>query len=534
MQQTDLFATLFAAAAPVPARVVEALDAAEPAPAIVAAAAPPADSVVVDGLYRTRIEAWQLPELEARYAKLIRKAARLGLVAPTLEVGAPYERQVPVRDRRPGAYGRVLYVETRTYVDVAAETRPMRLDGWTFAVALDHGPAGNIIRELPGAYEGDVERWRHAPNDCGHCGTARGRHSTYVVRHEADGRVIQVGSTCLADFLRGGSAAHAAMLVEYGTWLGGFAGGEDSDRDPDAPRGGGRRPWGLGELLTLTSALMRAEGWRSRGKAREDGGCSTSDRVPALAMALARGELDERAGWTPEHEPTEADATRAAAGLAWARSLPIDGRSSYLNNLSVLAAQGYATDKQLGLACSILAAKARADAKDQERAARPERANEHLGRVGAYHVALAKLVRVVELSGDFGATYLGLFEAQDGASLKWYSSRPLPEAGWCGWVAGAVKRHGEYKGRKETVLSRATLDLDGNLDPDVHAPKLEGLTAAQGRRLHALALGLPVTGGNALTAKLEALGLVTDVRSRQGTVTEAGWELLTVAGVTRR
>lgn len=84
------------------------------------------------------------------------------------------------------------------YIDLEVEGKMPVENGWAFAATVVHTDDGNIIRAVPG-YSVPVE-YRDRPTWCDHCRTNRARRDTYIVRHE-DGRVMQVGSSCLADFI---------------------------------------------------------------------------------------------------------------------------------------------------------------------------------------------------------------------------------------------------------------------------------------------------------------------------------------------
>jgi hypothetical protein len=50
----------------------------------------------------------------------------------------------------------------------------------------------------------DRETWSRSEGWCEHCRTRRARRVTYLLRH-ADGRLVQVGSNCIAQFMRDSS-----------------------------------------------------------------------------------------------------------------------------------------------------------------------------------------------------------------------------------------------------------------------------------------------------------------------------------------
>ena len=84
------------------------------------------------------------------------------------------------------------------YIDLEVEGVVPAENGWSFVATVVHTDDGNIIRTVPG-YTVPAE-YRDRPTWCEHCKTNRARRDTYIVRH-AYGHVMQVGSSCLADFI---------------------------------------------------------------------------------------------------------------------------------------------------------------------------------------------------------------------------------------------------------------------------------------------------------------------------------------------
>jgi len=85
-----------------------------------------------------------------------------------------------------------------TYVILEVEATAPVHNGWHFLATIVHTQEGNIIRSVPG-YQVSADYRDKAPV-CDHCKQARMRRDTYVVQHD-DGRTMQVGSTCMHEFL---------------------------------------------------------------------------------------------------------------------------------------------------------------------------------------------------------------------------------------------------------------------------------------------------------------------------------------------
>jgi hypothetical protein len=126
------------------------------------------------------------------------------------------------------------------------------------------------------------------------------------------------------------------------------------------------------------------------------------------------------------------------------------------------------THRLAGLAASAVVAyqrevgRARAAA---ERATRPEPVDAYVGEVGKRETFLVTLDFVTGFETDYGYTTVLKFKttggAAPGATLVWKASADpkvaRDDVGKAYVLTGSVKKHDEYKGRKQTILSRCSL-----------------------------------------------------------------------------
>jgi hypothetical protein len=323
-----------------------------------------------------------------------------------------------------------------------------RYQGWTFAAALTHVEGETVVRaasEIPKVY-------RARGPVCDHCKVARRRSETYVVEHD-DGRTHQVGSTCIADFL---GSDEADKIASGASSLFSACGiGEDGENDSGRS---GSSAILLETYLTMVAWCVRTEGWVSRTAARERCGRATAD---AACTYISDSEARQRAGATP----TEADKALAKDAALWAESLSDEtlekGSGDYLHNLRVVARLGYVTSKLMGVGASMIVAYERHLGQERARADRAARpASEHVGIPGERSVFDATLDFVTGYESDFGYVKVLKFVSPAGAVLVWKTTSSGLERSDVGKryiVRGSVKAHAEFKGIKQTVLSRADL-----------------------------------------------------------------------------
>ncbi len=411
--------------------------------------------------------------VDAALTALAARATRKGLPVPTWSFGAVFtgnETHV-VRADVPGGFAeRGFENVSRIVLTLSAE--PIAYDGWSFVASLAHlGEAGTIVNATPGHECPD--QYKDRGPVCDHCNVSRRRENTYVLQH-TDGRTVQVGSTCLDDFL-GGSAAYdlaaaAAVLVSM----------VDIAEDDGNLFGGGRASHFdlAARYLPAVAALVRTVGWVSRGASREHGGQATADDA-----------------WTMMCDPggpaiTAEDRQAAVDAMTWALALTDAdiGRETgdYLRNVRIVARAGYVDSRTMGIGASIVVAHQRAIGRERLRAERATRPNLdiHLGKPGekvsfglpakvgkkgqplkgAPTVITADAVTLDFVTGyatEYGYTTVLKFRTDTGATVVWKASTDTgvgrDDVGKRFTLSGTVKAHGDYKGAKQTILSRCAL-----------------------------------------------------------------------------
>lgn len=143
--------------------------------------------------------------LQADIAKLAKKAAKLGCVAPVLTIGKTVSVKIGET-----AYGDIVYAQ-KVEVEVSGEAP--KLNGWSFIGTVESVEGSTILRSVPGHQI--PEQYRDAdPCNCDHCKINRRRNSTFIVQSEA-GEFKQVGRSCLCDFLGHANPEHVAAYAQH-------------------------------------------------------------------------------------------------------------------------------------------------------------------------------------------------------------------------------------------------------------------------------------------------------------------------------
>jgi hypothetical protein len=398
-----------------------------------------------------------LAQLKARIAKLAKRAAKLASEPIVLNV-LGYNEIVKKSDY---ALDKVV----RIY-DVTVSGPAPKLNGWEFIAVLepitseDGTTLGNILRGVPDASKPVPETYRTAQSFCDHCKTQRRRNETFVLVNES-GEYKQVGRQCLRDFLGHASPEMYANLAEILMDCAAMC----SDSEDDDFGGGGTRGesrFMLDEVLTLAAASIRLTGWRSSTTAKEFGGESTSASVSAWIYARP----DERKQWKNPLVIEDGDKATAATVVEWLATLESRTElNDYYYNLSLLSQAATITAKNFGLVCSAIATHSREMEREINRRKRFEddSNSQYVGEVGSRTKLTVTLVYTTSLESQFGVTHLYKFKDENGNVITWFASSIYWNTitgmdiaiGDTVVLDAGIKKHEEYKGIKQTMITRA-------------------------------------------------------------------------------
>lgn len=438
---------------------------------------------------------------DAALTKIAKRCARKGIPAFTFVWGKAYTekatRVFPVGEEPEGAVLKnpplsprateASYIFDEARISLTLENPRPHFAGWTFAATLEHLDGENIVRAVPGVTL--PKSYRVRPAACDHCRADRRRKDTYVLIH-ADGRIVQVGSTCIGDFLGTRNAEQIAFMAECYAAAQGVAEGSE---DEGFGGGGSTGEIVLSQFLSYAAWAVRNLGWVSRRVSREknENAISPEDMIFSTADRILALVSDPKARRTLGYEHSDADDAHALAAETWAETLTdeaVDAETGdYLHNLRAIARSGLVGYRTVGIAASMIIAFERAMGRDRERAARAARPtlNEHIGTIGT-RVSFGLPQEVMKRSGlpkkgapvaidlepvtldfvsgfetEFGYTTILKFRTKAGATVMWFASGAdvlaRADVGKSFKLVGTIKKHDEYKNTKQTVLSRCTV-----------------------------------------------------------------------------
>lgn len=331
------------------------------------------------------------------------------------------------------------YVVTREFT--VTGTAP-RLGGWTLLARLTWEGDVLVTRCTPG-WDGRIDDKTIKQGACDHCGFSRRRNDCFLVQ-DAEGNRVQVGTSCLADFL--GHDFRPTMIRTLA---------DMDDMAESLGDGGGYEVASVTRILEVASAMTSDMGWISVEKAGYEDRQPSSWILKDILFGSSRAAREDRA----KYAPRAAEVAEAARVLAWCQGIDPGTGSEYLANLRRLAGAEYVTERSAGMLGSAVASYRREMARDAEKTATVP--SEWFGQAkDKVSLPGCLVISDTPVEGDYGVRHLYRFRTAEGNVATWWSTRNLNlEPGATVTLAGTIKTHEEYKEVKETVLLRCKVEV---------------------------------------------------------------------------
>lgn len=333
-------------------------------------------------------------------------------------------------------------VVTARFVLVEVSGRVVCEEGWSVVGVIDHMDNMNVIHVIDQINHTNVpERFYHSDVTCDHCNTKRRRKSTVIIYHPDHG-YKQVGKTCLKDYTGGLDAEVAAYMEQYIHDVEEYDGvTRGSDIIPCCP---------TQYALELAAYDVECRGYHTYYSDGKSTKLEVLDNIHSSVFEIP-DEAKDRCEQLAKY------------ALEYIQNLDIsesDTSGNYFHNLKAIASHEYVSEKHIGILVSLIPTYFRylkdlEYKKAAEATRKSEESSEYAGNIGEkVTVDVTSVIKVSEWANQFGSTYLYKIFGADGNVYIWYSSR------WFGdspeWVSlkGTIKDHQEYKGVKQTILTR--------------------------------------------------------------------------------
>lgn len=379
-----------------------------------------------------------MPRLMKKMTRIQKKCKKYGCDFHFAEVGEEY-RELKTEDGEK---------YTARFVLVEAEGKAV-VNGWKFVASIQNTEKGNIINKATDEVEVPERYYTGAPV-CEHCGNKRVRN-TFLVLNAETGEFKQVGRSCLCDYTHGMSAEGVAQYTSA------F---EELIQGEAVVLGGHyTRYINVREYLHYAAETIRHFGY-----VKNDTYSNTeSTRIKAGKFwTLNNGRF-----WTPEEKervraeyeacgfnpdsPEAADMVEKA--LAWLDTQGED--NNYMHNLKTACALEYDNGRNLGIVVSLFPTWNR-DLERQEQKRKEQEAgaaSEWVGEVGKrVTLEIAEVKVITSWETMYGVTSVYKIVGKDGNVYTWKTGNYIPDEATK--ITGTVKEHKEYRGVKQTELTR--------------------------------------------------------------------------------
>ncbi len=261
---------------------------------------------------------------------------------------------------------------------------------------------------------------------CDHCGKKRNRHTVLKVTN-GEGH-LQVGSTCVKDFM-------GVSLTEF-KWFNERLREVYSD---DWEEGGASAPraYLVEDVLALSYMACVKDGYKNK-----DSQCPTSVIVRDMIMKGTKTTHDAKA-WA-------IDAIELIGSIV--------PTNTYQQNIFNIAQSEYVGTKHLNL---LVSAYVLVEAEKEKRRGDNGKVSQHIGNIKERITFRGRIKLVYSSPSAFGLRVMYIFVDESGNELKWSTTSPdhidyEKDSKWV--VTGTVKEHDEYRGVKQTIITRCKME----------------------------------------------------------------------------
>lgn len=331
--------------------------------------------------------------------------------------------------------GKLLGAEKHYKIDISGKAM---INDWVFVATLQHMPKGNIVRVFDSQ---EVPSWAYTVEPkCDHCKTKHNRKDTYLIRNTKTGEFKQVGKSCLKDFTNGLSAEDVAQLESY----------MDSVQESCTSTGIGHKYYtDVNSYLMNVVETVKHFGYISKANAQMTGS-ATCYHAYAF-MRKDRFVVDEMEK-TNYNADTQENQAVVVAALEWLNKQ--EDEFGYMHNLKLACSQMYCETRDLGIIASLIPTYNRAQEKEleKEKAQKASSNSKWVGEVGERITMTGDCKCVTSWENQFGVTYVYKFTTEEGNIFTWKTGKSLSEGALT--LKGTIKAHNEFRGAKETELTR--------------------------------------------------------------------------------
>ena len=387
-----------------------------------------------------------------------------------------FEKKLSQFQRKFSKYGQgqLIYTKSEPYiqeergehygyemVDIEVEGQ-YKVGDYEFVASLDfdQNTRMNLVKKAPDT--ADIPSMYITRCECDHCHSRKSsRQHTVLLRNTITGEFVQVGKTCLHDYLGkdiGNYAAFLGMFTDLEQYM--------DEVCSKASVTGARRAYEVEEVLTQAVVDARVRGYVSRAAVQAwyekndlegeyDLGCPFTTTASRICTMFAEIRDDHGNLVVPEYkEITEEDKQQVVDVIAYVNEHRDD--SDYMRNLHILISSKWTEFNNVGLVVSAVGSYLRETKKREEQAAISEEdKSTFVGNVGDKIEVTAKPECIFSTETQYGVYHIYKF-MMDKNVIIWKTSKALSTEKEV-TIKATIKGHNEFRGVKQTEVTRARI-----------------------------------------------------------------------------
>lgn len=316
---------------------------------------------------------------------------------------------------------------TYPMVEVAVSGKAI-VSGWEYVGMIEHTKFGNMVysqEEMPVEY-------RDADAHCDHCNIDRFRNKSYVVRNIESGIYKQLGGTCLKDYTNGLDSDLVANYMSYFKLV--------EDFSNVSNWGSIKSYYSLDMVLSFAHISIKNHGFVKSGY---------SGSTVSIVNNMIDGNPVDFDYDIKDLEEGEAESKKA---LEWLFNQA--SSSDYIHNLQTVCKGSSIGQEKLALVVSLMGVFSRSteEKKEVEKEVKNESTSDYVGSVGErIEFKVKSFKNIHSMQTIYGWSYMYQILDQEDNVYIWRTGKWFDEMDT---IKGTVKEHNEFRGVKQTVLTR--------------------------------------------------------------------------------
>jgi hypothetical protein len=376
---------------------------------------------------KTLIPKYNLDALQKKVTKFSKRALKNGKPPLALVIG---EEKII---KNLGKHGEIISIKVMQEIELSG-VMPT-IEGYTFVTKIEHTEHGNMVKSMDSAVS--MKFIAYTP-DCEHCKSKRRRKETYILKNEE--KEIQVGTECLKNYMTLMSVEYMIMMAELEASV------VEASSDVEGNSGPRRiEARSVKEVISTAIQCVRTYGWQP----------STFCDFTELGTGgktwyhlTAKRDKDFH-----DYGITATDNSNELAAAYIEETLATKQDNIFMHNIQVILKQDYVSYKEVNMIASCAKQILNAEAV---RKAAVNKTNEFIGEVGKRIELEVTVDKRIGFDTNYGHSVMVIMSDVDGRQVKTTSTGCFSsvQVGDKVKIKGTIKKHDEYRGTKQTVLTR--------------------------------------------------------------------------------